>query len=199
MVVADAARSSGHWSSVCFFDDRWPGLQEADGVPVAGDIAALRLQVAHGWPVQQQLVVAVGDNALRLTLSQEFAQMGVALATVIHRTAVDSHSAHVAPGSVVFARAVINPRSSVGQACIVNTGVIVDHDGSIGQGSHLCPGVALAGNVTVDELVTIGIGSCVIQGRRIGSRSLVGAGSVVIRDVDASAKVAGNPAKVIQK
>ena len=63
----------------------------------------------------------------------------------------------------------------------------------------LCPGVALAGNVTVDELVTIGIGSCVIQGRRIGSRSLVGAGSVVIRDVDASAKVAGNPAKVIQK
>lgn len=199
VVVADAARCSAKWSSVCFYDDRWPGLLEVDETPVVGDSTALRLQLACGWPATQQLVVAVGDNGLRLSLSQEFMLGGVSLATVVHPTAVLSRSVLLAPGCVVFARAVINPRSTLGMACIVNTGAIVDHDGSIGQGSHLCPGVALAGNVTVGELVTIGIGTCVIQGRRLGTRSMVGAGSVVIRDVEAGTKVAGNPAKVIQK
>lgn len=199
VVVADAARCAGRWSEVYFYDDRWPGLNVADGLPVIGDAVALRQQVARGWPAQQQLVVAIGDNALRLALSQEFLQCGVALATVVHPTAVVSQSVRLAPGSVVFARAVINPRSTVGMACIINTGAIVEHDAQIARGSHLCPGAALAGNVTVDELVTIGIGSCVVQGRRIGDRATIGAGSVVIRDVEAGAKVAGNPAKKILK
>lgn len=194
-MVADAARCAGQWSGISFYDDRWPTLCELDSFPVVGNIAKLRqLHGSDAWPAQQQLVVALGNNTLRLSLSREFMHLGQGLATVLHPTAVISQSAQLAPGTVAFARSVVNPRSNIGLASIINTGAIVDHDGAIGEGVHLCPGVALAGNVTVEDLVTIGIGSCVIQGRRIGRSAFVGAGSVVIRDVEAGATVVGVPA-----
>jgi acetyltransferase-like isoleucine patch superfamily enzyme len=49
--------------------------------------------------------------------------------------------------------------------------------------------------VKVGSLAWLGIGSCVIQGRSIGARATVGAGSVVIRDVEEGVTVVGNPAR----
>lgn len=197
-VVADAARSTGAWSGVAFFDDLWPEMRSADGCEVLGNLDMLRRMVsASGWPTGQQAVVGIGHNATRLGLSREVLDLGGTLATVVHTTAVISPSARLGAGSVVFAKAVVNPHSRLGLGCIVNTGAIVDHDVAIDDGVHICPGVALAGNVTVGELATIGIGTCVIQGIRIGQRATVGAGTTVIRDVEAETTVAGNPARRI--
>jgi len=53
------------------------------------------------------------------------------------------------------------------------------------------------GGVTVEQLARIGANSTLLPGIVIGRNSLVGAGSVVTRNVPAEAVVAGNPAKVI--
>lgn len=196
-VVADAARCAGTWSHIAFYDDRWPVLLESAGCEVAGNVETLRQWVATGWPSQQQLVVALGDNLTRLSLTREFQALGAELATIVHPAAVLSASSTIGLGTVVFAGAVVNARSSLGEACIINTGAIVDHDASIAAGTHVCPGVALAGNVSTGELVTIGIGACVVQGRQIGARAVVGAGSTVLHDVDADCTVVGSPAKRI--
>lgn len=196
-VVADAAQRAGKWSHIAFYDDRWPVLLENAGCEVAGNIEALRQRVAIGWPAQQQLIVALGANSTRLSLTREFQARGAELATIVHPTAVLSASSTIGLGSVVFAGAIINARSAVGLACIINTGAIVDHDASIAAGTHVCPGVALAGNVRTGELVTIGIGACVIQGRQIGIRAVVGAGSTVVHDVEADCTVVGSPARKI--
>ena len=197
-VVADAARCTGNWPQVEFFDERWPALYELEGTAVVGDLAQLRSRTAPGWPADTELVVALGDNTRRLALSREFVAAGARLATVVHPSAVVSTSAEVGAGSVVFAHAVINPGCVIGQACIVNTGTLVDHDARIAEGVHICPGVALAGNVSVGAEAWVGIGSCVIQGVKIGERAIVGAGSVVIRDVAAATTVAGSPARKIR-
>jgi acetyltransferase-like isoleucine patch superfamily enzyme len=67
------------------------------------------------------------------------------------------------------------------------------------DGVHLCPGVTLAGNVTVRDRAWVGIGSCVIQGVTVGEDSIVGAGSAVTRDGRPSATVGGCPAKEIKR
>lgn len=51
--------------------------------------------------------------------------------------------------------------------------------------------------VTVDRGASIGGGATVLPGRRIGTFSLVGAGSVVVHDVPPHALVVGNPARRI--
>ncbi len=54
-------------------------------------------------------------------------------------------------------------------------------------------------NTLVKKGATIGSGSTILCGVTIGENSMVGAGSVVTRDVPDLAVVAGNPAKIIRK
>jgi acetyltransferase-like isoleucine patch superfamily enzyme len=57
----------------------------------------------------------------------------------------------------------------------------------------------MGGGPVVEDLARIGANSTLLPGVRVGRNSLVGAGSVVVRDVPADTVVAGNPAKVIKK
>jgi acetyltransferase-like isoleucine patch superfamily enzyme len=50
----------------------------------------------------------------------------------------------------------------------------------------------------VEERASIGTGSTIMGGITIGKNAIVGAGSVVTKDVPANAVVAGNPAKVLK-
>lgn len=54
------------------------------------------------------------------------------------------------------------------------------------------------GGAVVEDYVRIGANSTILPGVRIGRNSLVGAGSVVTKDVPPGSVVAGNPAKVIK-
>jgi sugar O-acyltransferase (sialic acid O-acetyltransferase NeuD family) len=193
-VVAEAALAAG-WTEIAFFDDRWPGLADTRGLPVIGTVAVLQQQL--GGPNQQpcDVVVAVGDNTCRLELALALAAAGATLATVVHPFSSVSPTAHLGAGSVVLAGAVLNAGTRLGLAGIVNTRASIDHDCHIGDGVHVCPGVTLAGHVTVHDLAWLGVGSCAIQGVTVGRAALVAAGAVVVRDVPAAARVAGCPAK----
>lgn len=51
---------------------------------------------------------------------------------------------------------------------------------------------------TVKRGATLGSGATILCGVTIGERAIVGAGAVVINDVDANTIVAGNPAQVLK-
>lgn len=55
------------------------------------------------------------------------------------------------------------------------------------------------GGAIVEDYVRIGAHSTILPGVRIGRNSLIGAGSVVVKDVPPDSVVAGNPARVIKK
>ena len=52
--------------------------------------------------------------------------------------------------------------------------------------------------IVIEDKVWIGINSTILPGVRIGYGAIVGAGSVVTRDVPAMTVVAGNPARIIK-
>ena len=58
-------------------------------------------------------------------------------------------------------------------------------------------GLELAKPISVGDDAWLGGGAIVLPGVTIGARAVVGAGSVVTRDVSADEKVAGNPARPI--
>lgn len=49
----------------------------------------------------------------------------------------------------------------------------------------------------IEDNVTVGVNSVIIGDIRIGHHAIIGAGSVVVKDVPAYAVVAGNPARVL--
>lgn len=53
--------------------------------------------------------------------------------------------------------------------------------------------------IVIDDDVLIGTRCIVLKGVRIGARSIIGSGSVVVNDIPEDCIAAGNPAKVIRK
>lgn len=56
----------------------------------------------------------------------------------------------------------------------------------------------IIGKIQIDDDVWIGTNAIILPGVHIGKKSIVGAGSVVTKDVGENVVVAGNPAKVIK-
>ena len=189
-VAIEAARAAG----------LKPGLV-VDDKPIAAEL--LGVPIAPGSSVrwekygQFRFVVTVGNNETRARLFEELKQRGGTPETVVHPFSWISPSATIGAGTVVFGGVVVNANSVIGENCILNTSCSVDHDGKIGPHSHLCPGARLAGMVTVGERTMLGTASCCIPGIVIGSDALVGAGSVVVRNVPDKCKAMGNPARVV--
>jgi acetyltransferase-like isoleucine patch superfamily enzyme len=59
-------------------------------------------------------------------------------------------------------------------------------------------GLPLKREVFIGERCSIGTGAIILGGVKIGDEVIVGAGSVVVKDVPSNCIVAGNPAKIIR-
>jgi acetyltransferase EpsM len=140
-----------------------------------------------------------GNCQARLALSNFVYERGFSLVTAVHPTAVVANDVQVSPGTVVAAGAIINPATQIGQNAIINTGASVDHECVIEEGVHICPGVHLAGKVTVGRATWVGIGATVTDHIRIGAGSIIGAGAVVVNDIPDGVIAYGVPAKVIRR
>jgi len=52
--------------------------------------------------------------------------------------------------------------------------------------------------VILEDNVWVGANAIILKGVRIGKNSVIGAGSVVTKDVPSNVVVAGNPAKIVR-
>ena len=119
-------------------------------------------------------------------------------ATVIHPTAFVSPSARLAPGTVVLQNATIASNVRIGSQVMILPNSIVSHDCIVGDHTCIAGGVSISGHVTIQETCYLGTGSCLRSRITVGARSLVGMGSVVLRDIPENTVVVGNPAKYLR-
>ncbi len=194
-VTADAARLTGQWKKIAFIDDCYPEVNTSANLPIIGGVSELG-SLTGTW---NEVVVAVGDNTTRLKVLQNTKRLGFTIASVIHPSAQIAEDVTIGKGTVIFANAVINTGSKVGDACIVNTAATLDHNNYLHNGVHISPGTHLAGGVEIGIRSWIGIGASITHGRTIGSDVIVGAGAVVINDIRNGLTVVGVPASELMK
>src|SRR5439155_15968572 len=129
------------------------------GVPVRGPVQAAG-KAGCEWGV-----VAIGQSAVRKEIA---GSLNLRWLVLIHPAASVAPETKLGAGTVVFAGAIVQPGSVLGEHVIVNTGATVDHDCRTEDFTHIAPGVHLAGNVQVAEGAFLGIASTVITGRMVG-------------------------------
>lgn len=142
--------------------------------------------------------VCIGNNDVRRRLFDALIEQAGTPDSIVHPAAIISPHAELGAGSFVAARAILAPGSQIGPAAIINHGAIIDHDCHLAGYVHVAPGATLAGQVVVGQSVLVGAGANLLPCRRIGDRSVIGAGAVVVQDVPADAIYAGVPAAPIK-
>ena len=141
------------------------------------------------------LIVSIGDNNTRRLIAEKVnATFGMA----IHPSAIISDSVKIDVGTVVMQGGIIQACTQIGRHCIVNTGASIDHECVIGDFAHISPRVTLCGNIHGGEGTWIGAGTVVIPGVKIGKWSIIGAGSVVDKDIPDGVLALGNRCRVIK-
>lgn len=152
-----------------------------------------------------QFVVALGDNRRRESLTRQIFPPAACdsgafwTQELIHPSASVSPTARIGCGTVVHAGAVIGPGATVGDHCIVNSRAIVEHECVLEDFSSLAPGAVMGGRSHLGRGAFLGMSATVLQGRRVGDWSVVGASSLVLKDVQAKALVYGIPASCIRQ
>lgn len=193
-VVLDIIQQARQHKPVGFLDNnKVLHGRRVDGLSVLGGLERLPELRERGISAA---VVAIGDNGIRRAMADSLEENGFELVNAIHPSAQLATNVTVGKGVVIAAGALVCAHCQIGDYAILNTGCIVDHESMIGMATHVCPGVRLAGHVTVESGAFLGIGATVVQNIRIGFEAIVGAGSVVVNNVDPMTTVVGVPARV---
>lgn len=141
--------------------------------------------------------VAIGNphGRVRLGLHERLVANGLEPLTFAHPTAYIEPNAFIGVGSQIMAGAYVGAEAVLGMQCIINTKASVDHEDQIADGVELSPGATLCGSVKIETNGWICAGAVVLPRLRIGADAVVGAGSVVTKDVQPGTTVVGVPAK----
>ena len=144
----------------------------------------------------KSFVVAIGDNHVRAEIVNKYD--GLMWHVAVHPRAVIADTAKIGSGTVVMAGVVVNPDTTVGRHCILNTACSIDHDNVVGDYVHISPGANLAGTVSVGDYSWICIGATVINDISIVENVVLGAGATVTDDINESGVYVGTPARRIR-
>lgn len=150
-----------------------------------------------GWKEGYKFILGIGDNLIRNDIALRILANNKDVLNVVHPDALISGHVEMGIGNFISKRAAVNPLTSIGDFCILNTGCIVEHECNIGNAVHIAPGAVLAGNVKVGDFSFIGANAVVKQGVKIGSNVIIGAGAVILKNVGDDEKIVGNPGRMI--
>lgn len=192
-VVREIAEEFGEYKVIGFIDY----CQEArDGIACLGADEDIEM-IMNSYP-EASYVIGIGELRIRRKIIDRYIPYDLNFTTIISSQALIAPSAIIESGSTILRGAIINTNAFVGRHCIVNSGAIIEHDCILRENVHVAPGACLGGSVSIGHDSAVFLGARIILGLKVGHHAIVGAGAVVLHNVDDGIFVAGIPAKVVR-
>ena len=191
-LIEDINEVNEEWNIIGFVDDN-EAIQGTDinGYKVVGNIEWLKNQKLN-------VVNAIGDPIVKKKVIERLIDSKNIYPALIHPSVIYSRQVSFGEGSIVCAANIITTNIEIGKHVIINLDCAIGHDAILGNYTTVLPSVNISGFVKTEECVSIGTGSAVIQGVKIGENTVIGAGSVVVKDLPANCTAVGAPAKPIK-
>jgi sugar O-acyltransferase (sialic acid O-acetyltransferase NeuD family) len=117
--------------------------------------------------------------------------------TFIPKNVIIGKYVKIEEGSIILPNTIISTNVKIGKCVIINIGTQIGHDVIIDDFCSLMANVDLGGGVKLGKKVYIGSNATIIPKICIVDDVKIGAGSIVIKKIQQSQTVFGNPAKKI--
>lgn len=145
------------------------------------------------------VIICLGNAVSRKNVARRlFNNKNISFPTFIADDVRISEEVSYGIGCIFCFSCIITVNIEIGDFVVLNSDCTVGHDSKIENYVTLYPSVNVSGNVHIGECSEIGVGSNIIQGKKIGTEVIVGAGSVVIKDIPSQCTAVGVPAKPIK-
>ena len=181
------------WNIKGFIDDNesiW-GIKEDEYEVVGGCDYLKQLEDVYA-------VCAVGSARVRKLIVDKFKDSKVKFATVVDPSVIISKRVEIGEGTIICAGTIITVDIKIGNHVIINLDCTIGHDDVIEDFVTIYPSVNVSGNVVLGECSELGTGMQIIQGKSIVAGTIIGAGAVVIKDIDEAGTYVGSPTKKIK-
>jgi sugar O-acyltransferase (sialic acid O-acetyltransferase NeuD family) len=142
-----------------------------------------------------QLILAIGDPAIKQKLAQQLALRGAQFSSMVHPLAYVAPTAQIGMGCIIAPFAFVGPYAVIGDHVSINTYASAGHDSRIGEFSSLSPYSVVNGQVEIGRAVLLGTHAVVVLGKYVGQWAKLAAGAIALQDVPEYALAVGNPAK----
>lgn len=148
-----------------------------------------------------EFLIAIGNNyareKIRNLLKKSFQK--ITWAIYISKSSNIKKNVSISPGSMIMENVFINCNTTIKQHVLINSGSIIEHDNFFDQFSSCGPGTITGGEVYIGKKTFIGLGSKIKNNIKIRDNSIIGMGSVVIKNCKSNSVYYGCPAKHINK
>lgn len=193
-LVEEINESKKEWELIGFIDDNQANIgKELNSYKILGTTDYLNTNLSE----EVYVVVAIGNGKTREKIINKLKNKKYA--TLIHPNVKISNTNLIKEGTIICSGNILTVNIEIGKHVIVNLDCTIGHDSVIEDYVTVLPSVNLSGNTITKKYSTIGTGTKVIQGITIEENVIVGAGTVVIRDIESDCTAVGNPARIIKK
>jgi sugar O-acyltransferase (sialic acid O-acetyltransferase NeuD family) len=147
-------------------------------------------------------VLAVGDILIRKKLISSLKKKGFNSSNfpvIIDPSCIliDGYK-NIRSGTIILPNSTLLNDVKIGRFNIIGTSVKILHNSIIGNNCVIGGGSIIGANVTINNEIFVGVGATFCSKKiKVGSKSFVCAGSVILKNVRPNSKIIGNPAKEI--
>ena len=193
LIVEDINEISQEWNLLGFIDDNKELIgKEINGYKVLGDRKFL-----NNFDKEVYVVIAIADHCIKEELVKYLTNKNIQYATLIHPSVKINRTISIGKGCIIYQNVIMTVNINIGNHVIISPKCGIGHDSLIEDYVTVLWNVNISGSERIRQGVTLGSGCTIIQGLEIGRGSFVGAGAVVIRDIDESKTAVGVPTRYV--
>lgn len=194
VLVAQLNEAGSNWDLQGFYDDQTPPTPTVAGLPYLGTIADLA-----ATPTPLAVAVAVGSSAGRAAVVSRLTSAQLSFPALVHpRVALRAHQRiSIGAGCLIQRGCILTCDITLGRFMLLNLGCTVGHDAVLEDFCSLMPHANVGGGAHLETGVYLGTNATLIHQVRVGARTTVGAGAVVVRHLPAGCTAVGVPARAV--
>lgn len=195
MLIDQINFSEKKFNFIGFFDDGISKGTQINNYTLLGNINDL-----NDWKTPLLIVLALGSPQIKKEILQKITNPFVSYPVLIHPSVIfgNNYNNEIGEGSIICAGVIITVDVKIGRHVILNLSCTVGHDTILSDYCSVMPGVNISGEVIIENSVYIGTGAKIINQLKIGEFTIIGAGSVVTKNLPSKCTAIGVPARVIK-